>query len=122
MDYIIWTGDLPPHDIWNQSKAQSLEILKDTVEQMFNAFPNVPIFPALGNHESIPAGNFPPPWSHEPDHSINWLYSEVAKEWSKWLPESSKNTMLHGGFYSILIRPGFRLISLNMNYCHTISW
>ncbi|RZC38634.1 sphingomyelin phosphodiesterase-like [Asbolus verrucosus] len=122
IDYIIWTGDLPPHDIWNQSKESNLNIIQETVEQMFEIFPNTPIFPALGNHESIPAGNFAPPWVHEPDHSISWLYTKVADHWRKWLPASSGNTVLHGGFYSVLIRPGFRIISLNTNYCHTLSW
>lgn len=122
IDYIIWTGDLPPHDIWNQTKNGSLDILKECVKQMATAFPNVPILPALGNHEGIPAGNFPPPWIHHKDHSIAYLYEEANKQWKNWLPESEENTILHGGFYSVLIRPGFRLISLNMNYCHSLSW
>ncbi|XP_068906860.1 sphingomyelin phosphodiesterase-like [Tenebrio molitor] len=122
LDYIIWTGDLPPHDIWNQTKDSNLAIIQDTVEQMFEYFPNTPIFPALGNHESIPAGSFAPPWVQDPDHSISWLYTRVADYWRKWLPASVGNTVLHGGFYSVLVRPGFRIISLNTNYCHTLSW
>ncbi|KAJ3657922.1 hypothetical protein Zmor_009698 [Zophobas morio] len=122
IDYILWTGDLPPHDIWNQSKSSNLDIIQETVEQMFEVFPNTPIFPALGNHESIPAGSFAPPWVHDPDHSVSWLYTKVADHWRKWLPASVGNTVLHGGFYSILLRPGFRIISLNTNYCHTLSW
>ncbi|XP_044255851.1 sphingomyelin phosphodiesterase-like isoform X2 [Tribolium madens] len=122
IDYVIWTGDLPPHDIWNQTKQSNLDILSETVEQMFEHFPNTPIFPALGNHESIPAGSFAPPWVQDPDRSIAWLYTKVADHWRKWLPASAGNTVLHGGFYSVLIRPGFRIISLNMNYCHTLSW
>nr|XP_022905481.1 sphingomyelin phosphodiesterase-like isoform X2 [Onthophagus taurus] len=54
IDYILWTGDLPPHDIWNQTKEENLNIIKETVKQMSDTFPNVPIFPALGNHESAP--------------------------------------------------------------------
>ncbi|KAJ8940101.1 hypothetical protein NQ318_016017, partial [Aromia moschata] len=54
IDYIIWTGDLPPHDIWNQTREENLKILKDTVKQMSDMFPGAPIFPALGNHESAP--------------------------------------------------------------------
>lgn len=54
IDYILWTGDLPPHDIWNQTKDENLKIIKETVKQMYATFPNVPIFPALGNHESAP--------------------------------------------------------------------
>lgn len=122
VDFIIWTGDIPPHDIWNQTKKYNNEILKISLDLITEAFPNTPIFPALGNHESVPAGNFPPPWMKDKDHSIDWLYQEIAKDWSKWLPESSKPILMHGGFYSVLVSSGFRLISLNTNYCHSMSW
>ncbi|KAJ8986281.1 hypothetical protein NQ317_009991 [Molorchus minor] len=122
IDYIIWTGDLPPHDIWNQTKESNLNIIKETVQQMFNAFPNTPIFPAVGNHEAVPAGSFAPSWVKEEDHSIKWLYTTLADQWRRWLPTTASNTVLHGGFYSVLLKPGFRLISLNTNYCHSYSW
>ncbi|CAG9117622.1 unnamed protein product [Plutella xylostella] len=54
IDYILWTGDLPPHDVWNQTKEENLKVLQETVAQMSDMFPGVPIFPALGNHESSP--------------------------------------------------------------------
>ena len=58
IDYILWTGDLPPHDIWNQTREENLKIIKETVRQMFEMFPGIPIFPALGNHESAPVNRF----------------------------------------------------------------
>lgn len=58
IDYILWTGDLPPHDIWNQTKEENVKILKDTVKQISDMFPGVPIFPALGNHESAPVNRY----------------------------------------------------------------
>lgn len=58
IDYIIWTGDLPPHDIWNQTKESNLNILRETIEQLILYFPNIPIFPALGNHESAPVNRY----------------------------------------------------------------
>ncbi|XP_017775503.1 PREDICTED: sphingomyelin phosphodiesterase-like [Nicrophorus vespilloides] len=122
IDYVIWTGDIPPHDIWNQTKEQNIDNIRFTIGKLFETFPNIPIFPALGNHEGIPAGNFPPPWIKSKDQSIDWLYEEVSKEWSKWLPSEVNETLSHGGFYSVLIRPKFRLISLNMNYCYSLSW
>ncbi|CAH1103351.1 unnamed protein product [Psylliodes chrysocephalus] len=122
IDYIIWTGDLPPHDIWNQTQQSNLDIIKESVEQMLRYFPNIPIFPAVGNHESVPAGSFAPPWIKNETHTIGWLYTNLADHWRKWLPSTSGNTLLHGAFYSVLLRPGFRLISLNTNYCHSLNW
>ena len=54
IDYIIWTGDLPPHDIWNQTKESNLHVLRETVQQLRQFFPNTRVYPALGNHESAP--------------------------------------------------------------------
>lgn len=122
IDYILWTGDLPPHDVWNQTREENLKVLKDTVLQMSTMFPGTPIFPALGNHESAPVNSFPPPFVDSPDSSISWLYNELDVQWRKWLPTSVSNTVRRGAFYSVLVRPGFRLISLNMNYCNNKNW
>ncbi|CRK91825.1 CLUMA_CG005448, isoform B [Clunio marinus] len=122
IDYILWTGDLPPHDIWNQTKEENLKILKETVKQMSEMFPGVPIFPALGNHESAPVNSFPPPYVKQVDSSIAWLYDALDIQWRKWLPASVSHTVRRGAFYSVLVRPGFRIISLNMNYCNNLNW
>ncbi|XP_073847882.1 sphingomyelin phosphodiesterase isoform X1 [Musca autumnalis] len=122
IDYILWTGDLPPHDVWNQTKLENLEIIKETVRQMTEKFPGVPIFPALGNHESAPVNSFPPPYVNQVENSIAWLYDELDVQWRRWLPQSVSHTVRRGAFYSVLVRPGFRIISLNMNYCNNKNW
>jgi hypothetical protein len=33
-------------------------ILKETVAQLTKTFPGIPIFPALGNHESAPVNRY----------------------------------------------------------------
>ncbi|XP_026320286.1 sphingomyelin phosphodiesterase isoform X3 [Hyposmocoma kahamanoa] len=122
IDYILWTGDLPPHDVWNQTKEENLKVLQETVAQMSDMFPGVPIFPALGNHESSPVNSFPPPFISSPESNIAWLYDELDAQWRRWLPAGVSHTVRRGAFYSVLVRPGFRIISLNMNYCNNKNW
>ncbi|XP_050666343.1 sphingomyelin phosphodiesterase isoform X2 [Leptidea sinapis] len=122
IDYILWTGDLPPHDVWNQTKEENLKVLQETVAQMSDMFPGVPIFPALGNHESSPVNSFPPPYISSPESNIAWLYNELDAQWRRWLPAGVSHTVRRGAFYSVLVRPGFRIISLNMNYCNNKNW
>ncbi|CAH4031126.1 sphingomyelin phosphodiesterase isoform X2 [Pieris brassicae] len=122
IDYILWTGDLPPHDVWNQTKEENLKVLQETVAQMSDMFPGVPIFPALGNHESSPVNSFPPPYISSPESNIGWLYNELDAQWRRWLPAGVSHTVRRGAFYSVLVRPGFRIISLNMNYCNNKNW
>nr|CAD7578691.1 unnamed protein product [Timema californicum] len=121
IDYILWTGDLPPHDVWNQTREENLMVLKETTAQMLQTFPGIPIFPALGNHESAPVNSFPPPFVKN-DFGISWLYDELDAQWRQWLPTSVSHTVRRGAFYSVLVRPGFRIISLNMNYCNNKNW
>jgi len=122
IDYIIWTGDLPPHDVWNQTKAANLYVLRETVRQLTFYFPKARIFPALGNHESSPVNSFAPPSIQEPAYSMDWLYDELDVLWRQWLPDSTSPTVRKGAFYSVLASPGFRVISLNMNYCNNKNW
>ncbi|XP_043197858.1 sphingomyelin phosphodiesterase-like isoform X2 [Amphibalanus amphitrite] len=121
LDYIIWTGDLPPHDVWNQTRHENINIIRQSHQLLLKYFPQTPIFPALGNHEAAPVNSFPPP-EIGGRHSVSWLYDELDKEWRRWLPEQTSATVRRGAFYSVLVKPGFRIVSLNMNYCNNKNW
>lgn len=56
------------------------------------------------------------------EFKIDWLYDDLAEKWSHWLPEKSLSLVRRGAFYSTLVRPGFRIVSLNMNYCNHDNW
>lgn len=58
IDYILWTGDVPPHDIYNQSREENLENLKVTTELIAKYFGNTTVLPAVGNHESFPMDRY----------------------------------------------------------------
>ncbi|XP_031847161.1 sphingomyelin phosphodiesterase isoform X1 [Nomia melanderi] len=121
IDYILWTGDIPPHDVWAQTREDNLKVLDETVAQLTEKFPGIPIFPALGNHESAPVNSFPPSFAPK-DSSISWLYDALDKHWRRWLPAGVSHTVRRGAFYSVLVRPGFRILSVNMNYCNNKNW
>lgn len=90
IDYIIFTGDLPAHDVWNQTRKQQIEIIFHVARILEKYFPNTPIFPAIGNHDSFPANSFPP---HElrtaKKFNVDWVYSSYAKAWNQWLPKKA---------------------------------
>ncbi len=63
-----------------------------------------------------PCNLFPTP--NIKSDNISWLYETLADSWIKLgLPADTRDSIEHGAFYTTLIRPGLRLISLNMNYC-----
>ena len=53
----------------------------------------------------------------DPDHSPAWLYSTLADYFSGWLPQESLDQLKIEGSYSLQIKPGFRIISINSNMC-----
>ncbi|XP_014209092.1 sphingomyelin phosphodiesterase-like [Copidosoma floridanum] len=117
IDYIMWTGDIPPHDSWNQTREGNLQNLKDTVEMVATYFKGIPVFPSIGNHESCPVDSYPPPFAPS-NKNMSWLYDELNHEWSRWLPAETSKTIKRGAFYSTLVKPGLRIISINGNYCN----
>jgi sphingomyelin phosphodiesterase len=63
-----------------------------------------------------PCNLFPTP--NIKSDNISWLYENLADSWIKLgLPADTRDTIELGAFYTTLVRPGLRLISLNMNYC-----
>lgn len=58
--YVMWTGDLPAHDIWNYNRPSTVQNLQDINREIQRMLPNVPVFPVLGNHETVPINSFAP--------------------------------------------------------------
>jgi len=117
VDLIYWTGDLPAHDIWYQTKEGNEKIVRETVLHLKKFFPTVPVLPVLGNHESVPVDSFPPPSLEHHGASMDWLYSTLAEVWEGWLGKNHKWSVKYGAYYSKNVAPGLRVITINTNYC-----
>jgi sphingomyelin phosphodiesterase len=107
IDFIYYTGDLPPHNIWNQSRSDQLYSINTINQLLATLFPNKTFYSAVGNHEAgiflcyfsfkiffffyqAPCGMYPTP--NIRSDNISWLYQALADNWIK-------------------------IDSLNMNYC-----
>ncbi|CAL4059731.1 unnamed protein product [Meganyctiphanes norvegica] len=113
------TGDLPPHDVWDQTRDSNMAALNLTTSLLYKHFPDIPVLAALGNHEAVPVNSYPVPSVYEDGWDITWLYENLAEKWSYWLPDEVLPDVLQGGFYVVSPYPGLRVISVNMNYCGT---
>ena len=108
-DAILYTGDDPAHDVWAQTRASNLQSLQAVAALMQRYFPDIPVLSAVGNHETCPVNLFGGPTLDK------WLYSALAQTWSAYLPRDAQQTLLYGGYYAALLRPGLYVISLNTN-------
>ncbi|KAK9721171.1 hypothetical protein K7432_003643 [Basidiobolus ranarum] len=123
IDFVVMTGDLPPHDIWAETQESVLEVEKTVMTDMRRAFEkiNATAYFSIGNHESAPINSFPT--SSMNFDSIDWLYNSLAEQWVSWLPEKSLENLRKAGFYSIS-RPEeeLKIISINSNLGYRFNW
>ncbi|KAG0242308.1 hypothetical protein BGW41_004522 [Actinomortierella wolfii] len=116
--FSILTGDVPPHDVWNETLASVIDDHRVAYGAIRNGL-KTPMYPAIGNHESSPPNLFPTQTS---GGDAAWLYKNLANEWNSWLPADATNSVRQYGAYTASPRPGLRIISLNTNFCYTMNF
>ncbi|XP_064094490.1 sphingomyelin phosphodiesterase-like [Macrobrachium nipponense] len=121
-DLVYLTGDMPAHDVWEQTKAKNVESMNATLSLVRKHMPDTPVFNCLGNHEGAPVNSFPVPAVYGDGFNMDWLYEAAVALWSPWVPEETHDDILRGGYFSHSPFPGFRIVSINMNYCDVENW
>jgi len=107
--FILWTGDAGARRFGVFSKEviewemENITHELASLQKLFKG--NVPIYPVIGNHDSYPQHQFPPTGS--------WVYETAAKLWKQFLPDDAITTLKKGGYYTLKITSGLRLIVLN---------
>lgn len=87
-----WTGDIPAHDVWQQSRGDQLRALRTVTALLRARLGGLRVFPAVGNHEATPVNAFPPPYVRG-NRSAAWLYDAMAEAWQDWLPPAALHTL-----------------------------
>lgn len=109
--FMIWTGDSPPHvPVQELSTEKVIEVIANMTATIRDHFPDLQVFPALGNHDYWPQDQLPVVDSE--------LYSAVADLWRPWLTDEAITTLRKGGYYSQIYKSTLngnplRIISLN---------
>ncbi|KAF8979890.1 Sphingomyelin phosphodiesterase [Entomortierella lignicola] len=114
--FAIMTGDIPPHDVWLENRTTVGPQESRAFEIMARL--NITMYPSVGNHEAGPTNLFP---TQASGGNISWLYEGLANDWSRWLSADALNSTKDYGAYTISPQPGFRIISLNTNFCYTLN-
>ncbi|XP_078034652.1 sphingomyelin phosphodiesterase 1 [Augochlora pura] len=122
--YVYFTGDVIDHGVWETSKEGNTNSLTKIYNKIHEMFGKIPVYPILGNHEPHPLNQFAPKSVTLDNVTTNWLYKLVADLWIGygWLPESTRSTILQGGYYTVSPTKGFRVIVLNSNVCYCYNW
>jgi sphingomyelin phosphodiesterase len=126
ISFAIYTGDIVSHDGADQLSRAYVEYSEAETYRIFkSAMGNVPIFPTLGNHDSLPeAFNTPNSMNPPSGNLFSWNYEMVSSLWAKdgWItPDEAKYASTHYGAYAHTTREGLRVISLNSDFWYTRS-
>ncbi|KAK9870764.1 hypothetical protein WA026_009725 [Henosepilachna vigintioctopunctata] len=116
VDYVYFTGDIISHRVWSTSEAKNLETEREVLDLLRNTF-NVPVLFVLGNHEPHPVNMYAPEEIKTNGLSTKWLFDILAEELKGLISENALKTSEKGGFYTLTLRPGFRVVVLNNNVC-----
>ena len=65
--------------------------------------------------------SFPPADLPSDEFKPDWLYTKLKELYSTWLPESALETLGKFGYYTFLLKPGFRIITMNTNMCYSLN-
>ena len=116
-DFIVWTGDNAPHDVWEGSQDnvyESTKKLKNMLNEKFNH--SVPIYPILGNHEKYPNDAYST--SGEPE-----LLKNMADLYKEYLDDQAYESFKKFGYYSMKHKDtNLRIIGLNCLICDTFNF
>ena len=116
-DFIVWTGDNAPHDVWmgSQDKVyKSTKTLKNMLNEKFNH--SVPIYPILGNHEKYPNDAYST--NGEPE-----LLQNMADIYKEYLDDDAYESFRKFGYYTMKHKnTNLRIIALNCLICDTFNF
>ncbi|KAF2893416.1 hypothetical protein ILUMI_12760 [Ignelater luminosus] len=122
LDFVYFTGDIINHKVWESNIPCNTKAITDIMLQLKKSFGTIPVYPVLGNHEPHPINLFSPKGVDHPQLTSQWVFDLSARLWKAWLPIETHKSILHGGFYTTLIKPGIRIIGLNSNFCYIFNW
>lgn len=114
INYTIFTGDAPAHIVWDINRTTALFADTFIADTYVKYLPNIPMYPAVGNHESVPVNEFAPR-SVTGQWDMGWLYDGLAERWQPWLPTAALAEVTNAGYYSTTTLDGVRIISMNTN-------
>lgn len=123
INFTIFTGDIVSHDNDDQLSRAYVEYEEMVTYQTFKAqMGNSPIYPTLGNHDSLPeADNTPNSINNSsgPSNIFSWNYELLSSMWQAdgWITENqSTYAANHYGAYATTTQSGLKIISINTDF------
>ena len=110
VDAILWTGDIVDHNdlaqTWTSNRAE-IAWASNVLQQIF---PDTPVFPCLGNHDTWPIDQL------YPGISTPEILQDITSLWQSWLTTESQKTFRQKGMYQQQFFDSGQVVALNSLY------
>jgi len=117
--FVLFTGDIVDHAVWNTTQAQNTIDINDAYSRM--AALNTYVYGTAGNHEASPTNSFPT--LKEGDSSEQWVFDALSSDWSQWIGATAAQVTKSFGAYSAKYPNGnIRIISINTNFYYVQNY
>ena len=118
-EFAIFTGDVVDHLVTSCTPEYTKQEEVRSFKAMKHFFGNIPVLPALGNHETYPYGQLAPAQFDESENSTySWNVDEMVDLWvnNEWFDEKDADDLKshYAGFLYVTNR-GLKVIGLNSN-------
>ena len=116
-EFAIFTGDVVDHLVESCTPEYTKEEEIRSFKAMKHFFGNIPVLPALGNHENFNYGQLSP-LRYDLNHTYDWNENEMVDLWvnNEWFDEKDAEDLKshYAGFLYVTNR-GLKVIGLNSN-------
>ena len=116
IDFILFTGDFSAHNVWEVSQEEIIDATKITVDEITKELgKDIPIYPAIGNHEKAPPDVF--------FGSETILLHGLGTIFKRYLTQEAYDTFSQFGYYTMMHKnTNLRIISLNCIICDSMNF
>lgn len=80
-EFIVFTGDMTAHDIWNQSEDSNIEDARVVFSLLGRYFHDKPLYYGMGNHETFPIEQF----DFYDKGAEDWMYGNYSNFMKEWI-------------------------------------
>ena len=128
VSFTIFTGDIVSHDNDDQLSRAYIEYEEKVTYAVFKAeMGQIPIYPTLGNHDSLPEAYNTPnnikPNGGGQNNALSWNYDLLSGLWEQdgWITGAeATHASKHYGAYAHTTAEGLRIISINTDFVSAV--
>lgn len=106
LEFVTYSGDTVGHHDLSQSISKNLNTLSTTASLFHTHFPNIPVLPNQGNHDTYPIDQTLP-------GVTDYMRNKLAEEWTPLMSTTSAHEFYQQGYYAYPISDYLTVVSID---------